>query len=477
MQGKTVLVIDDEQDIRELICDILEDEGYKTQSGKNSDEAFASLAEQIPDALILDIWLKDSALDGLGILETVKRKYPSTPVIIISGHGNIETAISSLKMGAYDYIEKPFKEDRLVHTVDRAIEAMSLKKENQELKLKTGSINLLIGDSAAVTQLRQSIERVAPTGSRIFINGPAGSGKEMIARSIHAKSNRKSGPFVVLNAGTLGTDMVDHELFGTEDSEDLNAPPRKVGVFEQAHGGTLYIDEVTDIPSTTQGKFVRFLQDGNFERVGGRKQMHADVRVISATNKDIKEEISKGNFREDLYYRLNVVPLEAPSLKERREDIPLICDCLLAHAAETSKLQPRDLSPDAMAALQAYNWPGNLRQLRNVIEWLLIMCPADEDGPVTSEMLPQEVFSTTPALMTPETNSDILSMRLREAREVFERQYLTAQINRFGGNISRTASFIGMERSALHRKLKSLNVFEEKDSEAAEAAEKELATA
>ena len=456
-----ILVVDDEADIRELVSDILKDEGYGARTAKNSIEAFEAIAGKIPDAMILDIWLKDSELDGLGILETVKRKYPFVPVIMISGHGNIETAINSLKMGAYDYIEKPFKQDRLVHTMRRALETTLLKRENEELRVRTSTLNLLIGDSPAMAQLRQAIDRVAPTGSRVFITGQPGSGKEMIARAIHNKSPRKGNPFVVLHAGSLMTDMVDHELFGTEESDDLNAPPRKVGAFEQANGGTLFIDEITDIPMSSQGKFVRFLQDKTFERVGGKKRIGADVRVIGATTRDVAEEITAGRLREDLYYRLNVVPVRAPSLRERREDIPLISACLLAHAAEVAKLPVRNLSEDAIAAMQAYEWPGNIRQLRNVIEWLLIMCPGESNELIGSDMLPREIFSSTPAVMTPEVNTDIMSMQLREAREVFERQYLLAQINRFGGNISRTASFIGMERSALHRKLKSLNVQED----------------
>lgn len=455
-----ILVVDDEADIRSLVSDILTDENYTARAVKNSVEAFDAIAVKIPSAIILDIWLKDSELDGLGILEVVKRKYSDVPVVIISGHGTIETAVKAIRMGAYDYLEKPFKEDRLLHVVKRAIETSRLKAENAELKLRTNTVNILVGSSPAVGHLRQSIEKVAPTGSRVFISGPAGAGKETIARSIHAKSKRKSGPFIPLNAASLGTDFVDHELFGTEDSDDLNAPPRKVGVFEQADGGTLFIDEVTDIPLATQGKLVRFLQTGEFERVGGTKKHAVDVRVVAASCRDVEKEIREGRLREDLYYRLNVVPLQAPPLKDRREDIPQIADYFLAHAAEMSKLAKRNLSEDAIAALQAYDWPGNVRQLKNVIEWILIMAPSTVNSVVSSDMLPREIFSATPAAITPQVNTDIMSLSLREAREVFERQYLMAQIQRFGGNISRTANFIGMERSALHRKLKSLEVRE-----------------
>lgn len=458
-----ILVVDDESDIRELIADIFKDEGFTARLAKNSDEALESLAQTIPDAVILDIWLKDSPLDGLGILETIQRKYAGVPVVMISGHGNIETAINSIKMGAYDYIEKPFKEDRLVHVVKRAVETASLQKENKELRLRTSNPNVLIGDSLAIQQVRSQIEKVAPTNSRVFISGPAGSGKEIVARTIHEKSARNDGPFVVLNAISLSHDDVDKELFGTEDDKSINSPPRIVGVFERAHGGTLYIDEITDIPVASQGKLVRFLQDKSFTRVGGSEAVEVDVRVISATNKDVQQEIKRGILREDLYYRLSVVPMVAPSLSERREDIPQLADFFLKHAAELSKLPVRKLTDDAYAAMQSYEWPGNVRQLRNMIEWLLIMCPGDPDKPINSNMLPREVFETSPAAITPSVNTDIMSMTLREAREVFERQYLMAQINRFSGNISRTANFIGMERSALHRKLKTLGVTSEEE--------------
>ncbi len=453
-----ILIVDDEADIRDLISDVFSDEGYNTRTAKNSVSAFEALSEKVPDAVILDIWLKDSELDGLGILETVRRKYPHVPVVMISGHGTIETAITSLKIGAYDYLEKPFKEDRLLHVVKRAIETSHLKTENTELKVRINEPNVMNGTSLAIIQLMQAIEKVAPTGSRVFVTGESGSGKEAVAKIIHDKSHRKAGPFIVLNTANISSDMIEHELFGTEDNTDINAPARKVGVFERADGGTLFIDEIMDIPLPIQGKFIRFLQDKTFKRVGGEYQIESDVRVIASTHQNIDDEIADGNLREDLYHRLNVVPIHVPALRERREDIPMICDYFLAHVAETMKLPMRRISGDALAALQAYDWPGNIRQMRNVIEWLLIMCPGTIDDPITSTMLPKEIFSLTPAVMAPDFNADIMSMKLRQAREVFERQYLVAQISRFGGNISRTASFIGMERSALHRKLKSLNV-------------------
>ena len=456
-----ILVIDDEADIRDLISDILGDEGYDVRTAKNSITAFEALAEKMPSALILDIWLKDSELDGLGILETVRRKYPDIPVIMISGHGNMETAVSSLKIGAYDYIEKPFNQDRLTHTLKCALETSKLRTENSELRVRTESLNILAGSSTSVVQLRQAIDKVAPTGSRVFITGSAGAGKEAIARVIHEKSHRKTAPFVSLNAASLTAEMIEHELFGTQDLSDVKSVPRKIGVLERANGGTLFIDEIINIPMSIQGKLVCFLQDKSFERIGSVEKFEADVRVIAASHKNIQEEIEKGSFREDLYYRLNVVPLKAPSLKDRREDIPILCDYFVNYIAEISRLKRRSFSDDALAAMQAYDWPGNISQLKNVVEWALVMSSEDDFDEIPSSKLPKEIFSSNPAVVAPESNTDIMSMRLREAREIFERQYLMAQINRFGGNISRTASFIGMERSALHRKLKSLDLASE----------------
>ena len=313
-----IIIVDDEADIRELISDVLTDEDYTTRTAKNSDELFGELAKKLPNAIILDIWLKDSQLDGLGILETVQRKYTTIPIIIISGHGNIETAITSLKMGAYDYLEKPFKEERLLHTLTRAIETAKLQQENSELKLRVNTPNLLVGNSPAITQLRQTIDKVAPTGSRVFIIGPASGGKEAIAELIHEKSHRKEKPFVALNAATLSSDMIDYELFGTEESHDINAPARKIGLLEQANHGTLFINEISEIPLATQGKIVRFLQTKRFQRIGSNVDVEVDIRVIASSQKNIQQEIDQGRLREDLYYRLNVVPVELPELKDRR---------------------------------------------------------------------------------------------------------------------------------------------------------------
>ncbi len=461
-----ILIVDDEKDIRELISDTLKDEGYATRMAKESESAFAAIAERLPSAIVLDIWLKDSLLDGLGILETVKRKYPEIPVVMISGHGNIETAIASIKMGAYDYIEKPFKSDRLIHVVKRALETAKLKHENAELRARAHDENILTGCSQALSSLKSAIEKVAPTSSRVFITGQAGSGKEVVARILHEKSARKNGPFVILNATSISPEALDVELFGTEDNGGVNGGPRKIGIFEKVHGGTLFIDEIVDMPLSTQSKLLKVLQEQSFERVGGQRKIETNFRVVTASNRDIPAEIKAGKLREDLFYRLNVVPLRVPPLSERREDIPLLARHFLRKGAELSGMQQRILGEDATAALQAYDWPGNVRQLKNVMEWILIMIPG-EANPIRSSMLPVEVFTSTPAAINPEMNTDIMAMPLREARELFERQYLVAQVNRFGGNISRTASFVGMERSALHRKLRSLNIGQEEKVDAA----------
>lgn len=450
-----ILIVDDEADIRLLIKGILNDEGLAVREAGSSEETLQKIAARKPNLVILDIWLQGSQMDGMQILAHLRKEYPDVPVIMISGHGNIETAVAAIKIGAYDFIEKPFKADRLILQVQHALDAARLKRENQELKFRAGA-DELIGKSAAINQTRQVIDRVAPTGSRLMITGPSGSGKEVVARAIHARSKRAQGPFVVINCGTMRPDQLDLELFGTEGP--VNGGSRKVGVFEQAHGGTLYLDEVGDMPNETQGKIVRVLQEQYFTRVGGNTKVEVDVRVIASSNSDMQEELAAGTIRQDLYYRLSVVPIKIPPLSERREDIPLLANHFLARAAEVSGTAPRVLGEDAMAALQAYSWPGNVRQLRNAMEWLLIMAPGEAAEPIRADMLPPEVTSATPNVLRWEKGGEIMGLPLRDAREMFEREYLLAQVTRFGGNISRTANFIGMERSALHRKLKLLGV-------------------
>ncbi|MFQ5939011.1 MAG: sigma-54-dependent transcriptional regulator [Alphaproteobacteria bacterium] len=454
-----ILIVDDETDIRLLIAGILKDEGYHTRQAADSQSALEAIRSRRPNLVILDIWLQDSKLDGIEILGVVMNEHPSVPVVMISGHGNIETAVTAIKKGAYDFIEKPFKADRLLVIVERAIEAARLRRENEELRLRAGVGSELIGKSAVINQLRQAIDRVAPTSSRVLITGPAGVGKEMIARLLHGRSRRGNGPFVILNCATMQPDRMEAELFGIEPGGAGAATPSKVGTFEQAHNGTLVLDEVADMPLETQGKIVRVLQEQTFLRLGGRASVEVDVRVIVSTNRDLQAEVAAGRFREDLYYRLSVVPLWVPPLTERREDVPLLAQHFMVLTAEVAGLPARELGDDTLAALQAYEWPGNVRQLRNVVEWLLIMAPGNADQPIRADMLPPEISSITPPVLRWEKSGEVIGLPLRQAREIFEREYLMAQVTRFGGNISRTAAFIGMERSALHRKLKSLGVY------------------
>lgn len=452
-----VLIVDDEEDIRDLISDILVDEGYSTRTASNSDTVLEAIAERVPSVLVLDIWLQGSELDGLGVLELVKKRLPDLPVIMISGHGNIETAVSSIHLGAFDFIEKPFKEDRLLLVIQRALENSKLRRENEELRLRAGAEWELMGSSQLMNGIRTTIDKVSPTNSRVLITGAAGTGKEVAARMIHARSRRGKGPFVVLNAASMSPEWIDAELFGQE-SRNPSGGAEKVGTLERAHRGTLFIDEVADMPLETQAKILRALQENSFERLHGNRRVEVDVRVIAASNRDLGEEIRAGRFREDLFYRLNVVPLRMPSLKEHREDIPELAQYFIRRAAESSGLPPRKLSEDTMATLQNYEWPGNVRQLRNVMEWLLIMAPGQSKDAIKVDMLPSELFDSSLAAFQADMQSDIMALPLREAREMFERQYLMSQINRFGGNISKTSSFICMERSALHRKLKMLGI-------------------
>nr|PZN83629.1 MAG: sigma-54-dependent Fis family transcriptional regulator [Pseudomonadota bacterium] len=449
-----ILVVDDEADIRELISGILEDEGHRCRLARDSDEALRAIEERRPHLVILDIWLQGSRLDGLEVLSIIKRAHPDLPVIIISGHGNIETAVTAIKRGAYDYIEKPFKADRLILVTMRALEAYNLRREVKHLRERSVLSTEMIGRSSVMNQLRNQIERVAPTNSRVLIRGPSGSGKELAARVLHSKSNRADGPFVVLNAAAMVPDRVEEELFGIE---DRTGGPRKVGALEEAHGGTLYIDEVADMPLETQGKVLRVLVEQKFLRLGGTQKVAVDVRIISSTGRDLEREMAEGRFREDLYHRLNVVPLRVPSLAERRDDIPELVNYFVQQIAQSSGLPPRKIGDDAMAVLQTHDWPGNVRELRNNIERLMILAGGDPDAVITADMLPEEIGSNVP-LPVNGGAEHLMSLPLREAREIFEREYLLAQINRFGGNISRTAEFVGMERSALHRKLRALGV-------------------
>ncbi|AOX17571.1 nitrogen assimilation response regulator NtrX [Kozakia baliensis] len=454
-----ILIVDDEPDIRLLIEGLLKDEGYETRTAATSDQALAAFRARRPSLVILDIWLQGSRQDGIDVLKTIKAEEPNQPVVMISGHGTIETAVASLQHGAYDFIEKPFQADRLVVVVRRALEAARLARENAELRLRAGAETALFGDGAAIAAVRAQIDRVAPTGSRVLITGPAGAGKEVAARMIHARSKRASGPFIALNCATLAPNRFEEELFGIEGQPD--GLMRRTGVLERAHRGTLLLDEVADMPLETQGKIVRALQDQTFERLGGATRVKVDVRVLATTNRDLQAEITAGRFREDLYYRLAVVPLRIPSLRERREDIPALAQHFLRRYAENAGLAPRELSVDALAALQAYEWPGNARELRNLMERLLIMMPGTGQDLIRADMLPANISQGAPSMTRLDAGADVMALPLREARDLFETQYLQVQLLRFGGNISRTANFVGMERSALHRKLKQLGVTQE----------------
>lgn len=455
-----VLVVDDEADIRELVAGVLEDEGYAVRSAADSTSALDAIDDRRPSLVLLDVWLQGSKLDGLQLLEQIKGRDPTLPVLMISGHGNLDTAVAAIREGAVDFIEKPFKADRLLHLVGRATETDRLRRENANLRMQVGPDDQLDGTSVAINTVRATLKRVAPTGSRVMITGPAGVGKEIAARMIHNWSPRAAAPFIVLSAAMMSPERVEEELFGSEQN-GVSRP----GLLEQAHGGTLFLDEIADMPATTQAKILRVLTDQSYTRVGGQRPVKVDVRVLSATSRNLADEISEGRFREDLYYRLNVVPVRIPPLRERREDIPELVNHFLARFAAERRIQTPELSKDAMAALQAHDWPGNVRQLRNIIERTLILTPGDRVACIEVDLLPPEIIDSQNSAGLGGASMAIMGSPLREARESFEREYLTIQIRRFSGNISRTASFIGMERSALHRKLKALGLGDKRDEE------------
>ena len=450
-----ILIIDDEADIRELVAGILEDEGYTTRTARDSDDAAAAIAARRPNLIFLDIWLQGSRLDGLQMLANIKAEHPDLPVVMISGHGNIETAVAAIKQGAYDFIEKPFKVDRLVLVADRALETSRLKREVKELKQLAPHPAKLIGSSGVMQHLRQTIDKVAPTNSRILIVGPSGAGKELTARTIHALSSRAAGPFVVINAAAITPERMEIELFGTE---QLDGRGRKIGALEEAHGGTLFIDEISDMPRETQNKILRVLVEQTFLRAGGTMRVEVDTRIITSTARNLEEEIAVGRFREDLFHRLSVVPIRVPPLTERREDVAALVEHFMEQISQATGLPKRRIGDDAMAVLQTHDWPGNVRQLRNNDERLMILAGGDPDAVITADMLPPEVGSMVPSMPNGSGGEHLMGMPLRDAREAFEREYLRAQISRFSGNISRTAEFVGMERSALHRKLKALGM-------------------
>lgn len=450
-----ILIVDDERDIRELVAGVLSDEGYECRTAGDSRAALEAIDQRRPSLVLLDVWLHGSPMDGLEVLDAIKVREPELPVIIFSGHGNIDTAVSAIGRGAMDFIEKPFEAERLLHLVARATETERLRRENAQLK-QNAELNAyeFTGNSSAINQVRATLKRVAHTGSRLLISGPAGAGKEVAARLLHAWSGRADKAFVSVNSARITPERFEQELFGEEQDGHLVRP----GLLEMADGGTLYFDEVADMPLSTQARILRVLTEQAFVRVGGHRQIRVDVRVVSSTSRNLEKEIAERRFREDLFYRLNVVPVNVPALAERRDDIPALVEHFFARFAASLGVAPPEIAPDAMAALQAYEWPGNVRQLRNVVERTVILTPLEKLGRIEASMLPPELGAGR--LAGDSGMAALMGVPLREARENFEREYLRAQIRRFSGNISKTAAFIGMERSALHRKLKLLGMVE-----------------
>jgi two-component system nitrogen regulation response regulator NtrX len=453
-----ILIVDDEADIRMLIGGILTDEKYEAREAADSRSALEAIAKRRPSLVVLDIWLQGSEFDGLQLLEVIRRDHPTLPVVMISGHGNYETTFAAVKLGANDYIEKPFKADHLLMRVRKVLDEARLKRENEDLRARLGSEVQLLGTSPAIGAVRQALERVAPTSSRVLITGPAGCGKEVVARLLHQRSRRADGPFVVLNCAIMRPERLEIELFGTEAGAEGPGSSATIGTFEQAHGGTLLLDEISDLPLETQGKMVRVLQEQTFERVGGKTRVSVDVRVLASTNRDLQMEMAEGRFRQDLFYRLSVVPIAVPPLATRREDVPVLARHFIDRAVEQKGLPRRAMTDDAMAILMTYHWPGNVRQLQNAVERLLIMAPGEPHEPIRGDMLPADIGSIAQPTDRGDLDGEIMSVPLREARELFERRYLDAQVTRFDGNIAKTAAFIGMERSALYRKLRALGL-------------------
>ena len=454
-----VLVVDDEADIRDLVSGVLEDEGYTVRTAADSNGTLEAIEERRPSMVLLDVWLRGSRLDGLQLLQEIKRRDSTLPVLMISGHGNLDTAVAAVREGAIDFIEKPFQAERLIYLVNRATETDRLRRENESLRQQVGQEDQLHGSSVAINTVRATLKRVAPTGSRVLISGPAGVGKEIAARMIHQWSPRGRSPFIVLSAAMMSPDRIEEELFGSETDGAM-----RPGLLEHAHGGTLFLDEIADMPLNTQAKILRVLTDQSYQRVGGQRPVKVDVRVLSATSRNLQDEIAAGRFREDLFFRLNVVPVRLPPLRERREDIPELVSHFLARIAAERRMTSPTITEEAMAALQAHEWPGNIRQLRNVIERTLILSPGDRAQCIEVDLLPPEILEGQ-SRMAGNAAMAIMGSPLREARESFEREYLRIQIRRFSGNISRTATFIGMERSALHRKLKALGIGDKRDGE------------
>ncbi len=450
-----ILIVDDEADIRNVIADLLQDEGYQTRTAEDGEKAVEQVRTRRPHLVILDIWLGNSRFDGIKALEIIQKEYPGLPTIMMSGHGNIETAVNAIKMGAYDYVEKPFKAERLLLVIKRALQASQLVRENQQLKQRVGPEKPLIGVSSYMLNLKTAIEKVASSNGRVFITGPTGAGKETVARKIHELSPRVAvGPFLVANCATINPELFDEELFGREEEGRVI----KAGLLEQAQGGTLMLDEIADISTASQSKLARVIHENSLKRLGGDKPIEVDVRIISTTSRDVNDMVKSGQFREDLYYRLNVVPMKVVPLSERREDIALLADQFLADYSKAHGHVKKHLTEESATILKAYDWPGNIRQLKNLVEWVMIMSAEKTDLAITPDLLPPEIRASMPSSTQTEDSFELLQLPLREARDYFEKKYLLSQVSRFYGNVSQTATFIGMERSALHRKLKSLGL-------------------
>ena len=444
----TILVVDDEKDIREALGGVLSDEGYEVVHAKSGEDAMAALGASQVDIVLLDIWMP--GIDGVETLTRIKSDHPHIPVIMISGHGNIETAVKTTKLGAYDFIEKPLSLEKVVLAVEHALEQKRLVEENAALRERAIGGYEILGESAVMTRLTGDIRKVAPTKSWALITGENGTGKELVARNIHSYSERSAMPFVAVNCAAIPDELIESELFGHERGAFTGAISKKKGKFDVADGGTLFLDEIGDMSLRAQAKVLRILQDQTFERVGGNEPITVDVRVIAATNKDLESEIKSGNFREDLYYRLNVIPFHVPPLRERRTDIPLFVEYYIAFfAAETGSPAPA-VSKDAMGALSAYKWPGNVRELRNLMERLVIM-----SGPagIEAEDLPESMDGRRP-----DKDDAPHAGTLKEAREDFERHFISRKLKEFSGNVARTAEAIGVERSHLYRKVKGYGI-------------------
>ena len=443
-----ILIIDDNADIRNILNDLISDAGYKTRVAANYNQALKEIDKKLPDVAIIDVKLDKGDNDGIELLSHIKKKNKDIPVIIISGHANIEMAIKSLKSGAFEFIQKPFDQERLMNFINRAVENFRLKNQNKELETKLFHSFELIGNSPNIEKIKDQILKLSTSESRIFINGPTGTGKELIARKIHKLSKREKGPFVILNGALLDVKKYEQELFGEEKTNGAIS----YGSLEKATGGILLIDEVSEIPLETQSKILRVLIDQKFKRINGDHDINVDVRIICSSSKDIKTEIRAGNFREDLFHRLNVFQIDVEPLSSRVTDIPLLIDYFSKKIVENYNLKKFNIDTNNQYLIN-YSWPGNVRELRNLIERIGILSP-NNDEKISSII--KESLKTAEEENFKVENS--LSIPLKEARENFEKEYLTTQLKKFGGNISRTAKFVGMERSALHRKLKGLGV-------------------